>query len=502
MRHRPGVYLAGAFTAGIVLEAAAGAFPLVWYLLAGLGAVLVLGMIRRVFFKWAVLVLLVMSGAFAAWSKAVVPLDHVSRVLEDARGRKVEVVCRVASPPETKGRGFIPRMIFLCTLDPQEGIGRSGTITVHLYGAAGFVQGDRIRLIGKLSRPFQGASGIKKILPVSPGEVDTRVVLHVSEAARRELLSFHPAWSFDGMLMMLRHSLEDVFRRFLSPGEAGLMNAMLLGPREGIPAYVYDVFRKTGTAHIIAISGMNMTLTAAGIMLLLGVLRIPRGPRAILAAGILAAYSLMAGNSAPVLRAALMSGAVILSFVAERESDMVNSLSLAALVILAVDPGQLQDIGFQLSFVCVASLISMAPLFLAPFEALGWKERPVLWFFVESAAVTLAAFIGSAGILACDFGYLAPIGLLVNLPVIPLMALVTGLGAALLAAGLICPVLATPFALALKVVLNVSVAILVAASHVPVIPCPAMSAGVLAAYYGVLGCLLWYLYTVDPAASN
>ena len=497
MKHRPGVFLAGAFTAGIVLENIFEVFPFVWFLLAGMVVLLVMGRIRRWFFKPAVFLFLVLCGMFAAWSKGLVPLDHVSRLLDEAQGRKVEVVCQIASIPEIKGKGFIPRTIFACALDPHKGICRSGTIVVHLYGGAGFVQGDRVRLTGKLSRPFQGTSGIKKFLPASVDAMDTRVVLHVSKASRRELLSLHPLWSLDGALMMVRHFLEDVFRRYLSPGEAGLMNAMLLGPRGGIPGYVYDVFRKTGTAHIIAISGMNMTLTAAGVMLILGVMRIPRAPRAILAAVILSAYSLMAGNSAPVLRAALMAGAVIVSFVVERESDMVNSLALAALVILAADPGQLHDIGFQLSFVCVASLISMAPLFLAPFEARGWKERRGLWFLVESAAVTLAAFIGSAGILAYDFGYLPPVGLLVNLPVIPLMALVTGLGAVLLAAGFMCPVLAPPFALALKVVLNVSVAILVAASHVPVIPCPAMSIWILAAYYGVLGCLLWWFHSCN-----
>jgi competence protein ComEC len=182
-----------------------------------------------------------------------------------------------------------------------------------------------------------------------------------------------------------------------------------------------------------------------------------------------------------------MAAAVILSFVIERESDALNSLALAALVLLAADPGQLGDIGCQLSFVCVASLIILTPLILEPFEKWGWRQDHVfLWFFVESAAVTLAAFLGSAGILAYDFGYLTPIGLLINLPVIPLMAVVTALGAALLFAGLLFPWLAGYVALCLKVVLNGSVGVLSAASSIPVVPCAGISVWLAIFYYVIL----------------
>lgn len=271
------------------------------------------------------------------------------------------------------------------------------------------------------------------------------------------------------------------------------MSAMLLGPRDGIPPYVYDIFRKTGTAHIIAISGMNMTLTAVGLMLLLGMLNIPRVARAWLAAVIIGFYSLMAGNGAPVARSAIMAAVVILSFVLERETDAMNNLALAGVVLLAVDPLQIYDIGFQLSFVCVASLILIGPLMLAFFEGQAWWQRPWVWFLIESAGVTLAAFIGSAGILAYAFGYLAPVGLVVNLPVIPLMAIVTALGFLVLAFGLWLPFLAWPFALCLKVVLNLSVAILMAASQAPLIRLEEMPLWLLLFYYmALMGMVIFF----------
>jgi len=492
LRHRPGVFLALGFTLGIVLENLWGALPLLMVLTAGLGVAFILARVRRTFFSGAVFVFLVVCGAFDAWSKGLMPADHISRVLKTWQGRQVEVVCRVASLPEEKAKGLAPKKVFVCDLDPAAGIGRSGRVLVNFYGAGHVEYGDRVRLAGKLSRPVDHFSGGNAPARAHGARPAYEAVLHVSSTSRREVLGGQPSWTCTRFALAVRCRLEDVFRRYLSPGEAGLMNAMLLGPRGEIPSHVYDVFRKTGTAHIIAISGMNMTLAAAGVMLVLGVLRIPRRPRAVLAALILGFYALMAGNSAPVLRSALMAGAVILGFVAERESDMINSLALAALVILAVDPGELGDIGFQLSFVCVASLIGIVPVFLTPLEGLGWRKKPLVWFLAESAAVTLAAFIGSAGILAYAFGYLTPVGLMVNLPVIPLMALVTGLGAALLTAGFILPVAAVPFALGLKVLLNAAVGVLVAAAQAPVLACPDLSGWFLWVYYGAVLAALGY----------
>jgi competence protein ComEC len=492
-----------AFVLGICAEDLFGLVPLLYILTGALAVSMAWGIFRWTWFKGLarsaypgmipVFILIVLCGAFATLNKALLPADHVKARLEELKGREVVVIGRVVSGPKLKTGGLAPKQVFLLDLEQVEGFSCRGRVTVNLFGAARFQAGDRIQLTGKLTRPFDPSAGSKASYRAYLERQGIYAVLHVRAAAARQWLEARGGGSLEGFALSLRLRLEAVFEACLSPGEAGLMNAMLLGPRDGITPHVYDIFRKTGTAHIIAISGMNMTLTAVGVMFFLGLLRIERAPRAMLAVILLGFYALMAGNSAPVARSALMAGVVILSFIIERETDPFNTLALAALVLLAADPGQLKDIGFQLSFVCVASLLFIAPLILQPFEGTGLRQRPWCWFFIESAGITLAAFIGSAGILAYDFGYIAPVGLLVNLPVIPLMALVTALGALVLVAGLAAPVLAMPFALCLKVVLNVSVWILGMAAHVPVVVCPNLPAVWAAGYYAVLvPGLVWF----------
>jgi competence protein ComEC len=486
MTHRPAVVLAFAFAAGILSENFLGPFPFLFTVIVLLGMAALGAFFKRIPFFPCLLILTFLCGAFAAWDDALLPLNHISQRLDGLRGRSVQAVCKVRSPSEQKIKGLAPKRVFMCELERVDGEPCSGRVIVNLFGDADFVYGDRVRLFGKFSRPFDFSPGGRISYRAYLVRQGIYAVLHVKTSAVRTLIEPQHFGTWDSLVLSVRLHLQAVFDRYLSAGEAGLMNAMLLGPRDDIPAHVYDIFRKTGTAHIIAISGMNMTLTAFGVVFLLGLFSIPRMPRAVLAVAILTFYSFMAGNSAPVARSALMAAVVILSFVIERETDALNSLALAALVLLAADPGQLGDIGCQLSFVCVVSLIVLTPLILEPFEDRGWKERKFLWFLAESAAVTLAAFIGSAGVLAYDFGYLTPIGLVVNLPVIPLMALVTALGAAVLFLGLVFPWIAGYFALCLKVVLNASVGVLTWTSFMPVIPCAGMSLWFVVLYYVIL----------------
>jgi len=486
MTHRPAVVLAGAFAAGIFFENMLGPVPFLFFAACLLGAAVLAACFNRSVFPACLVLLIFLCGSFAAWNDALLPWDDISLRVEALKGRDVDVVCKVASPMEQKIKGLAPRRVFLCDLERLDGQSCSGRVIVNLFGGGNFMYGDRVRLAGKVSKPFDLLPGGRISYRAYLARQGIYAVMHVKKSAPRSLIEPQWGWALDRLILDVRLCLQKIFFRYLSAGEAGLMNAMLLGPRGDIPLHVYDIFRKTGTAHIIAISGMNMTLTAFGVMFLLGLFSMRRAPRAVLAVVILTFYSFMAGNSAPIARSALMAAAVILSFVIERETDALNSLALAALVLLAADPGQLRDIGCQLSFVCVFSLIILTPLILEPFEKWGWKDRAFLWFFVESAAVTLAAFIGSAGILAYDFGYLTPVGLLINLPVIPLMALVTALGAALLFSGLLFPWLAGYVALCLKVVLNGSVGVLSGASSIPVVACSGLSAWLAISYYVVL----------------
>ncbi|MBF0330428.1 MAG: ComEC/Rec2 family competence protein [Candidatus Omnitrophica bacterium] len=493
MTHRPAVWILLAFTGGVVSGNVLGVPALLGLLVIFPFFMLAARRSRR----WLIplgLAFVFFIGAFDAWDAGLLPLNHIAQRLDDFKGRSCAVVCRVASSPRWQLNGLSPKKMFLCDIETINDEVWQGRVQVHLYCGGDVAYGDRLRVTGKIARPYDPAPGGRNSYSAYLKRQGVYAFLHVRKNALREALPVNASPSLEAVALSCREYLQGIFRKYLSPGEAGLMNAMLLGPRDDIPPYVYDVFRKTGTAHIIAISGMNMTLTAVGLMLILGMFNMPRGVRAWVAVAILGFYSLMAGNGPPVARSAIMAVAVILSFVIERESDAMNGLALAGLILLAIDPRQFHDVGLQLSFVCVASLILLAPLILKPLEDVPWCQTPWVWSLIESGAVTLAAFIGSAGILAYDFGYLSPIGLIVNLPVIPLMAIVTALGFLVLAFGLLLPFMAVPFALCLKAVLNVCVAVLGAASRVPVIRCDGMNGFEMLLYYLILAGGIFFFY--------
>ncbi len=500
MTHRPAVSILLVFTGGILCQDVLGVgVPLL--VLVVLPLAIFLARHQRRWFTPAIFIFVFFLGAFDAWEAGLLPLNHIGRRLDDFKGRDSGIIGRVVSWPHVQSTGLASRKSFLCEIEKINDEAWQGRVVVNLYGAGDVVYGDRLYVKGRLAKPYDPSRGRKNSYAAHLQRQGIYALVYVRKNASRKVLGACPP-VLDGMALFCRESLQAVFRRYLSPGEAGLMNAMLLGPRDEIPPYVYDVFRKTGTAHVIAISGMNMSLTAVGLLLVLGMFNISRTWRSWLAVFILGFYSLMAGGGAPVARSAVMAAAVILSFVLERETDGLNNLALAGIVLLAADPGQLHDVGFQLSFVCVAGLILIAPLMVMPLENERWCRKPWAWFLVESMAVTLAAFIGSAGILAYDFGYLAPIGLLVNLPVVPLMGIVTALGFLVLMFGLILPFMAWPFALCLKVILNASVAILAVASHAPVIRFDALPVWGFLLYYVILIGGLFYFYYCTPVHSR
>jgi competence protein ComEC len=109
------------------------------------------------------------------------------------------------------------------------------------------------------------------------------------------------------------------------------------------------------------VSGFNVGIVTFIIILLLKLIRLPRKVRLACAIILLILYCLVTGASTPVVRATVMAGVFLLAYLFKREPDIYNSLFLAAIFILAFNPRQLFDIGFQLSFASVFSIIYIYP---------------------------------------------------------------------------------------------------------------------------------------------
>jgi competence protein ComEC len=162
--------------------------------------------------------------------------------------------------------------------------------------------------------------------------------------------------------------LDGVFRQYVkSPPEYALGTALVLGFRDDIDTATKQAYANTGTTHIMAVSGLQVGLLFAALQWLLA--RLPLGGsalrRRLLTAGLglalIWSYAFLTGLSASVLRATVMFTLVILGQAWERQSSLFNTLSAAACGLLLYNPYLLCDVGFQLSFLAVVSIVYLQP---------------------------------------------------------------------------------------------------------------------------------------------
>ncbi len=222
------------------------------------------------------------------------------------------------------------------------------------------------------------------------------------------------------------------FVRKNSPREAAaVILAMTVGERGGIPEQVKENFRQSGTAHVLAISGLHVGIVAFLIIFLIQrlllnwhwlALRLNIRLIAHLAAILpLIFYALIAGGSISVIRATIMIITFMLALLLGRQRDLLNILAMAGFVILILSPPSLFDVSFQLSFTAVAAILLLAPLF----EPEG-SNKPSLNFqfrrlIIGLLAVSFSAILGTWPLVAHYFHIFSPVSLVANVLVVPLM---------------------------------------------------------------------------------
>lgn len=256
-------------------------------------------------------------------------------------------------------------------------------------------------------------------------------------------------WLFRARSLLARRLTLGIER---DPLACGIIRGMLLGYREDIPPDVNESFRRTGTLHVFAISGSHITAISCALLVVLRLFRVPRAAACWIVLPLLAFYVAATGLRASAIRSLLMAGIVIAGWAIGRPSALLNNLAAAALVVLAADPLQLYDAGFQLSFGVVAALIFLAPAFdqrlRRVVEPDPWIPRkliprwrsflrnPIRWG-AAFAAVSLAAWIGSLGLNIHYFNLVSFVALLANLLIVPLAGASVALGLASVALGVL-----------------------------------------------------------------
>lgn len=387
---------------------------------------------------------------------AALPLDDIYYLSKLNLGR-VTVEGTAASPvqrgPFNKSFVFYPRVIEIAGSKNKV----SGKVYVRFNKWIDLNYGDQIIIQGKLAdlkdKGYFNKSlirqGINTILSVGKRDWIAR-----TGQAR---------FSIKKTAFEVKEKLKQRFNNLSSPAK-DILIAFILGNREGLSKEIYSVFRYTGTVHILAISGLHIGIIIFIFILFLKILRLKLKVRFVITVLFLLFYSFMTGLRPSVVRAVIMGITFLLSFIVKREYHIYNSLALAAMIILGIWPWQIFDVGFQLSFISVLSIVFIYPKILA---VLPKVKNRFLSFIKASFVVSLSACIGTAPLVAYYFGMISPVSAIANIFIVALMPFILAGGFIYLFVSFFAPVFLKWFTLSIEFMVDLLIFLSVYFKNMP-----------------------------------
>ena len=440
-KYHPGLKHAIALASGILLARISDVscdvllpglvLSLLWLALASLD--------ERYFLPAPVLLVVVCAGALLYSA-------HEDRLLPFPDGLTLEGMeltgTIVSAPVEQDGR-FEWDVLPDSLLYRNSAVLPDGTVRVRLYDTSARSDvlpeyGERISLKGT----FRTASA-----PRYPGEPDYRSAMQAQDVAGtfscyrwNEIFSFGDA--LQSPVARAKHFVRAYIREFteerIGGREGAVARALLTGDRADIDAATHNYFIQTGTAHVLAVSGLHVGVIALALFVLVSWLR-TRWLRVLLFAITLSGYAVMADARPSILRAALMGVLFLIAMNIGRIARPLNTLGLAALLLLIWDPGSLFDPGFQLSFAAVTGILLLySPTYRWLADRLPLCVRNVI---VQRATqlllLSVSAQLGTLPFSLYYFGYVSLIAPLVNICVVPLISVGLGAGVLGVLAGMI-----------------------------------------------------------------
>ena len=232
-----------------------------------------------------------------------------------------------------------------------------------------------------------------------------------------------------GALDDVRDRAEAALERGVPGPEAELARGFVLGQDDRIDAATVDDFRRSGLAHLLAVSGQNVLLLALLAMPVLALLGVPLRARLVTVIALIAIYVPVTGAGPSIQRAAVMGAAGIVAVLAGRPSRRVYALLLAAAITLVINPRAASDVGWQLSFAAVVGILFWArPLATLAARGRRGELSPLRRGLADGIGVTVAATLATAPISAAHFETVSLASLPANLLALPAVAPVMWLG--------------------------------------------------------------------------
>ena len=224
--------------------------------------------------------------------------------------------------------------------------------------------------------------------------------------------------------LMWRHQLLAHFQQQPVDDDAyGVIAAMTLGEKTALNKDVKETYSRVGASHILALSGLHLMIIYSVITLVIGWHRYRIASQTIMVLAIWA-FALLTGLSTSVVRSAFMISIYALLSLGYRERMSVNTLAFVAIVLLVVNPLSMYDLGFQLSFLAVLSILLIHPLINNLVKAHVQQQHRWLSSVWGLVTVSIAAQVGTAPLIAYQFGRFSTWFLLSNFIVVPIAWLI------------------------------------------------------------------------------
>jgi competence protein ComEC len=243
-----------------------------------------------------------------------------------------------------------------------------------------------------------------------------------------------------GGLGGLADRLRGWLERSIAPGLGGERRAVLegivLGDGSQLSPSLKQDFQASGLYHLLAVSGQNVVLVAAGALMLAWLLGVSRWIGELGALASIGAYVLAVGPQASVIRAGVAGALASLAWLTGRLRDAWQALLLGAVALLAWNPYEIYDPGFQLSFAAVVAIFTVVPRIARRLE---YAPVPLPRSLRLGVAVSLGCGLVTAPIVWLEFGYLPLLGVPANALAEPAMPVLLGLAFATAGLGLIAP---------------------------------------------------------------
>ncbi len=288
-------------------------------------------------------------------------------------------------------------------------------ITTNRYPE--YQYGDRLKITGKLESPpdLEGFN--------YRGYLQKEGIYSIMSWPKIELIEQGFGNSVTGVLFSFKNKFRETAQSFISPPEVGFLEALVFGEEGNIPKEWKDKLNFTGTRHVTAVSGMNITIISSLILSFAISLGLWRHQALRLSMSLIWLYILMIGAPASALRAGIMATLLMIGQYCGRLSSVSRAVIFAAFFMLLLNPLLLRfDVGFQLSFLAIFGMIYFQSFFSNLLKIIpDLKALPLK----TTLSITLAAQVFTLPILIYNFGYVSLISPIANALIVPFLAPIT-----------------------------------------------------------------------------